>query len=265
MNGDMEIVELKNISVAFGDEAVLENISMSIPRGKLVAITGPAGSGKSTLLKIAAGLIYPDSGTVHIDGADILNLPRAALFKLRRDYSFVFQDAALISNLNVYQNITLPLCHHFNLCHDEVETKMVEVLRQFDLEEDKNLRPAQLSFGQRKLVSFARALIMEPKLIFFDEPVAGIDAISREKIINKILTLRENPEISMIMVSHNLDFIKSSADYIALLFNNRLFAYGTRDEILSSRDPFLNKILSIIVDKEAVEAEEVLDVLTGQE
>jgi phospholipid/cholesterol/gamma-HCH transport system ATP-binding protein len=258
-------VELKDVSVSFDDESILDGISMAFPRGRLIAITGPSGSGKSTLLKIAAGLIAPDRGTVFIDGVDIAGLSRRALFEKRREYAFVFQDAALLSNLDVYNNLALPLRYHFNLPAREIDRRITGILRSFDLEEEKRHLPAQLSMGEKKLVSFARGLLMEPRLIFLDEPVSGVDAIAREKIVNTILPLRDDPDITLIMVSHNIELIKSAADYIALIFNRRLFAYGTRDEILKSRDPITHKILSIIIDEEAAVADAVLGVLTGLE
>lgn len=261
---ESDILKLENISIRYGNETILDNISMNFQRGRLIAITGPSGCGKSTLLKIAAGLIYPDTGQVFINGVDILNISRSLLLQMRREFAFVFQDAALLSNLTLYNNIALPLRYHYNPPEEEVYKKVTEMLRIFDLEDEKNNLPAHLSMGQRKLASFARGLIMEPNLIFFDEPVAGIDAIAREKMVNKILPLRDNPEITLIMVSHNLDFIKSSADYIALIYNNRLFSYGRRDEILKSRDPIIQRILSIIIDEEAAVAEEVLGILTGK-
>jgi phospholipid/cholesterol/gamma-HCH transport system ATP-binding protein len=258
-------VELKDVSVSFEREPVLEGISMAFPRGRLIAITGPSGSGKSTLLKIAAGLIPPDRGSVFIDGVDVWSLSRRALFEKRREHAFVFQDAALLSNLDVYNNLALPLRYHFDLPAREIERRISGALRSFGLEEEKRHLPAQLSMGEKKLVSFARGLLLEPRLIFLDEPVSGVDAIAREKIVNTILPLRDDPDITLIMVSHNIELIKSAADNIALVFNRRLFAYGTRDEILRSRDPIVRKILSIIIDEEAAVADAVLGVLTGFE
>jgi phospholipid/cholesterol/gamma-HCH transport system ATP-binding protein len=258
-------VELNDVSVSFDGEPVLEGVSMAFPRGRLVAITGPSGSGKSTLLKIAAGLIPPDRGSVLIDGVDVWSLSRRALFERRREHAFVFQDAALLSNLDVYNNLALPLRYHFDLPAREIERRITGVLRSFDLEEEKRHLPAQLSMGEKKLVSFARGLLLEPRLIFLDEPVSGVDAIAREKIVNTIIPLRDDPDITLIMVSHNIELIKSAADYIALVFNRRLFAYGTRNEILKSRDPIVRKILSIIIDEEAAVADAVLGVLTGLE
>jgi phospholipid/cholesterol/gamma-HCH transport system ATP-binding protein len=259
---DDHIIELSNVSIGLGDEVILRPISMHIPRGRLVAITGPSGSGKSTLLKIAAGLLQPDTGSVTIEGIDIFNTSRKTVYELRKQFAFVFQDGALISNLSLYNNLALPLRYHYRLKDSEIEGRVMAILEEFGLGNEKELLPAQLSIGQRKLASFARGLIMEPKLIFVDEPVSGIDAITLNKMIDKILPLRDDPDVTVIMVSHNLDFIKSSADYIALLYKNKLFSYGTRDDILKSDDPILQGILSIIVDEQALVAEEVLQILT---
>jgi len=257
------IISLKNISIFYNNDTILDDITMGFPKGRLIAITGPSGCGKSTLLKIAAGLYLPDEGEVYIDGVNIFDVSRKTLFKLRKDYAFVFQDAALISNLNVYDNIALPLRYHYNLNREEIDNKVNKTLRIFNLNNEKHLFPAQLSIGQRKLVSFARGLIMDPKILFFDEPVTGIDAITKRKMVDVILPLRNDPGITVIMVSHNIEFIKSSADYIALIYNKKLFAYGERNEILKSRDPIIHDILSIIIDEEAVFAEEIFGILSG--
>jgi phospholipid/cholesterol/gamma-HCH transport system ATP-binding protein len=259
---DDYIQELKDVSVFFDDEILLNSISMKIPRGKLVAITGPSGCGKSTLLKVAAGLLPPDSGSVFIEGIDIFNVSRNTLLEMRKHFAFVFQDAALLSNLTIYNNIALPLKYHYRLKDKEIAERVNETLEDFGLEDVASHLPAQLSIGQRKLAAFARALIMEPKLIFFDEPVSGVDAVTLNKMIDKIIPLRDNPEVTVIMVSHNLDFIKTSADYIALIYENNLFSYGKRDDIIKSDDPILQRILSIIVDEQAIVAEEVLKLLT---
>lgn len=260
---DEHILELKDISHTFEDETILNNISMKFPKGKLIAITGPSGCGKSTLLKISAGLISPDRGQVFIEGNNIFELSRTALFQMRKEFAFIFQDAALISNLTVYNNIALPLRHHYNPPEDEINRKVTGILKNVDLEDERDLLPAQLSMGQRKLASFARGLVLEPGLIFFDEPISGTDAITREKIINIILSLKDDPEITLILVSHNLDFIKNSADYIALIYENRLIAYDEKEEILRSTNPIIQRILSIIIDEEATVAEEILGILTG--
>jgi phospholipid/cholesterol/gamma-HCH transport system ATP-binding protein len=257
-----QIIEFRDVSISFGDAMILDSISMHIPKGKLVAVTGPSGCGKSTLLKIAAGLMPPDTGSVLIEGVDIFNVSRNALYEMRKNFAFVFQDGALLSNLTLYNNLALPLRYHYRLKDNDIERRVLATLEDFGLKNERGLMPAQLSIGQRKLASFARGLIIEPKLIFVDEPVSGIDAITLNRMVDKILPLRDDPGVTVIMVSHNLDFIKSSADYIALIYNNKLFAYGTRDDILKSKDPILQGIMSIIVDEQAMLAEEVLGILT---
>lgn len=259
-----QIVNIEKVSKTYGEYTLLKDISMDIEKGKLIAITGPAGCGKSTLLKITAGLTEPDRGTVKINGVDIFRISRKKLFELRKNWSFVFQDSALISNLTIFQNIALPLQYHTELNEEEIEEMVMKSLKEFGMEKERDNFPDKLSLGQRKMIAFARALITRPKLLFFDEPVTGIDAIAREKIINMILPLRDDPEITVLMVSHNLDFIKTSADYIALLSDSYLFAYGERDEILKSHDPVIQRILSIIVDEESILAEEVLGILRGE-
>jgi phospholipid/cholesterol/gamma-HCH transport system ATP-binding protein len=257
------VLELIDISMRFDREIILDKISMAFPKGRLIAITGPSGCGKSTLLKITAGLVNPDSGQVLLNDVDITSISRQALFKMRRDIAFVFQDAALISNLTAFENIAFPLRHHYNPPEAEIDEKVSDVLKDFDLEDEKNLLPAQLSFGQRKMISFARGLILNPKLVFFDEPVSGIDVITREKITNRILPLKNDPEVTVVLVSHNIDFIKDYADYIGLINDGKLIAYGEKNEIFRSDDRRIQRILSIIIDEEAVVAEEVLDILMG--
>lgn len=259
------IIEVKNIHHSYGEQVIINDISMSVPKGRLVTITGPSGSGKSTLLKIIAGLIYPDRGTVTIDGIDIFNAARSKLFEMRKYSCFVFQDSALISNLNVFNNVALPLRYHYSLPEAEIDKRVSDILERCGIEGIRDALPAHLSLGQRKLVGFARGLVVEPKLVFLDEPVSGIDAIARKKIIDIIVRLRDDPEITLVVVSHNLDFIKEYADYIALLYDKNIIAYGKRDEILKSSNPILQSILSIIVDEGALVAEEVLGILKGEE
>ena len=243
------IIEIRNIYHSFGTNTILKKVSMDIPRGRHVMITGLSGSGKTTLIKIIAGLVEPDEGQVYIEGVDISKISRSKLFEMRKHMSFMFQGGALLNNLSVYDNIALPLNYHMNLSKKEVEERVLSVLDQFGMVDIRDSMPGHLSMAQRKLVGVARALIVEPSILFIDEPIAVMDEIVRERMVNALNIMRDDPEVTLITVTHNIDFVKQYSDYIAILHDKRIFAYGKRDEILKSRDPVLQRIMAIIVLK----------------
>lgn len=259
------IIEIREVSHSFRKNLLLDNISMDFPKGRLIMITGLSGSGKTTLIKIIAGLIEPDQGTVCIEGIDISKIHRLKLFELRKHMAFMFQSGALLNNLTVFDNIALPLSYHFNMPAKEIEERVLMALDQFGMTGYRDALPGHLSTGQQKLIGVARAFIMEPSIMFVDEPVGVMDAIVRERISDAIITMRDDPAITIIAVTHNIDFIKQYADYIAILHDKCIFAYGKRDEILKSRDPVLQKIMAIIVDETDKLAESVLGIMKSSE
>lgn len=259
------IVEIRNIYHSFGANTLLKKVSLNIPRGRHVMITGLSGSGKTTLIKIIAGLIEPDQGEVHIEGVNISKVSRSKLFEMRKHMSFMFQSGALLNNLSVFDNIALPLNYHMNLPEKEIEERVITALDQFGMADIRESMPGHLSMAQRKLVGVARALIVEPSILFIDEPIGVMDAIIREQMVTSLNTMRDNPNVTLVTVTHNIDYIKQHSDYIAILHEGRIFAFGTRDEILKSRDPVLQRIMAIIVDETEMLAESVLGLMTGKE
>jgi phospholipid/cholesterol/gamma-HCH transport system ATP-binding protein len=259
------IIDIKNIHHAFGAKTILKNVTMSIPRGRHVMITGLSGSGKSTLIKITAGLIEPDRGEVFIEGVNLSQIKRGSLFEMRKRMAFMFQTGALLNNLSVFDNVALPLNYHMDLSKDEIEGRVLSALDQFGMSEIRDSMPGHLSLGQRKLVGVARALIMEPSILFIDEPIGVMDAIIREQMVSSLNSMRDDPDVTLVTVTHNIDYIKQHSDYIAILHEGRIFAFGTRDEILKSRDPVLQRIMAIIVDETEMLAESVLGLMTGRE
>jgi len=259
------IIEIRNIFHSFRTNTILKKVSLDIPRGRHVMITGLSGSGKTTLIKIIAGLIEPDEGEVYIEGVDISKISRQKLFEMRKRMSFMFQGGALLNNLSVYDNIALPLNYHMSLSKKEVEERVLSVLDQFDMVDIRDSMPGHLSMAQRKLVGVARALIVEPSILFIDEPIGVMDAIIREQMVTSLNTMRDNPSVTLVTVTHNVDYIKQHSDYIAILHEGRIFAFGTRDEILKSHDPVLQRIMAIIVDETELLAESVLGLMTGKE
>jgi phospholipid/cholesterol/gamma-HCH transport system ATP-binding protein len=259
------IIEIRNVRHSLGKNSVLDDVSLDIPRGRHIAITGLSGSGKTTLIKIIAGLIEPDGGEVTIEGVNISKINRLKLFEMRKKMAFMFQRGALLNNLTVFDNIALPLRYHKNLPEKEIDERVLTALDQFDLTGIKDTMPGHLPIGQRKLVGVARALIMEPAILFIDEPIGVMDAIVREQMANTMNSMKDDPNVTLVSVSHNIDLIKQFSDYIAILYDKRIFAFGKRDEILKSRDPILQRIMAIIVDETEMLAESVLGLMTDTE
>jgi phospholipid/cholesterol/gamma-HCH transport system ATP-binding protein len=259
------IIEIRDIYHSFQGKALLKKVTLNIPRGRHVMITGLSGSGKTTLIKIIAGLIEPDQGNVIIEGVDISMISRSKLFEMRKRMSFMFQGGALLNNLTVFDNVALPLNYHMHLSKKEIEERVLSALDQFGMADFRGSMPGHLSMAQRKLIGVARALILEPSILFIDEPIGVMDAIIREQMVASLNTMRDNPSVTLVTVTHNIDYIKQHADYIAILHEGRIFAFGTRDEILKSRDPVLQRIMAIIVDETEMLAESVLGLMTGKE
>jgi ABC-type transporter Mla maintaining outer membrane lipid asymmetry ATPase subunit MlaF len=257
------IIQVRNVSHAYGKKQVLDDISMDIVKGRLTGITGQSGCGKTTLLKIIAGLIEPDSGEVLIDGVDIFTLPRIKLLELRKEIGFIFQDGALLSNLSVFENVALPLRYHYDLPQEEVINRVESLLELYRVSDHRDMMPGHLSLGERKRIGVIRTLIMKPRIIFSDEPIGTMDAIVRNRVLDTLIQLRDDPEITLLTFTHNIDMIKQHADYIGILHDKRLLAYGKREDIVHSRDPMLKRILSIIVDETEMLAESVLGIMTG--
>jgi phospholipid/cholesterol/gamma-HCH transport system ATP-binding protein len=257
------IIQTRNIFQSYGENIVLEDISLDILKGKLTAFTGLSGCGKTVLLKLMAGLIEPDRGSVYIRGVDLFNLPRRKLLEMRKEIGFIFQGGAILSNLNVFDNIALPLGYHHDLTREEVEERVLALLRDFRLTSFRNMLPGHLSIGQRKLLGVARALVMNPSIIFTDEPMGVMDAIVKEHLLKVLVKLRDDPQITLVVATHDIEFIKKYADFIGILDDRKLIAYGERDDILKSMDPVLHGILAMVVDETEMIAEDVLGIMTG--
>jgi phospholipid/cholesterol/gamma-HCH transport system ATP-binding protein len=257
------IIQVRHVSHAYGRKQVIDDISLDIVKGKLTGVTGLSGCGKTTLLKIIAGLIEPDRGEVIIDGIDIFTLPRIKLLELRKKIGFIFQDGALLSNLSVFDNIALPLRYHYELSQNEIKNRVESYLDFYRVSDHRDMMPGHLSIGERKLIGVIRTLVMEPRIIFSDEPIGTMDAIVRQRVLDTMVTLRDDPEITILSFTHNIDMIKQYADYIGILHDRRLLAYGRREDIIHSSDPMLQRILSIIIDETEMLADSVLGIMTG--
>ena len=238
-------VNLENIWFSYNQDAapVLHNVGLKIKDGEIVVIAGQCGCGKSTLAKIIVGLIEPKSGKVEIDGKDVNRLSTTDLFKLRSEIGFIFQNSALISNMSVFNNIALPVRYHLNKGQEEVEFIVSQIITKAGLSAYQNRLPAELSIGQRKRAAVARALILNPKLMIYDEPTAGLDPINALGIMDIIKDRYHEYETTSVIITHDMPFAFSIAKRIAIMYRGKIIFIGTKFELLESDNPFVRVFL----------------------
>ncbi len=254
-------VELNEVFVISGDVEILKNISVSFPKDKSTVILGPSGCGKSTLLKAAAGIRTIESGEVIIDGTDLMKMTDKKYLEFRKQNGFVFQDAALWENKSMFENLSLPLAFHYrDLSKKEIESMVNKFLIRTGLNGQELLRPAQLSAGERKIVSFLRAVIAKPKFLFMDEPTQSIDSKVVD-IISTIIRELRNLGCTIITVTHDPQLTSWLADFIVVLRHGEMIEAGTLSEISRSQNEYVKSIVSSILDDAAPFNENLLDLL----
>ena len=231
------VIELRSVNTSSGGYQILKDVSVSFGEGATTAVLGSAGSGKSSLLKTAAGLHVAESGTVLFRGASLAAFSEDDERYFRSRTSFVFQDAALWANQTIFNNIALPLrVHRPWMGESEVAERVREVLAQVGYDEGQALRPAELSAGEQKLVSMARALVLDPELVFLDDPVTGLDEDAVERV-QKVLEFLRRAGKSMLLVTGDMGWVNRFADRVVIIRNGRIAASGSYDEILADNVP----------------------------
>ena len=258
------VVELKDVSVRSRDHDVLKHVTASFPRGKSTVVVGPSGCGKSVLLKTAAGIIPPDSGTVMIEGLNLLRMSEKQLTDFRRRSGFVFQDAALWANKTIFENLALPLQFHFReLSREEVETRVQRLLQKMELSESMSLRPSSLSTGERKIVSFLRAQVLNPTILFLDEPTLSIDSRVVGEMTRTILA-HKDADCSLLTVTHDSGLTSMIADYLVVMSGGRVLTEGAFSEVRQSPDREVQAILSRVLDQAISYDADLLELLDGE-
>ncbi len=237
-------VELSQVRYSVGGRNILEGIDLAVRRGEIFAVMGRSGTGKTTLLRLIIGLIKPDAGTIRVNGVDIGRLSERQLDRIRVDMGFVFQGSALLDSMTVAQNVGLPLVEHRRLTRDRMAGRVRSRLEMVDVAGAEQLLPAELSGGMRKRVGIARALAMDPSLVLYDEPTAGLDPISATAITELIRSLRERTGVTSIIVSHDVANLRRIADRAALLHDGHFLAAGTMEEVARTADPAVQQFLT---------------------
>jgi len=239
------IVEVVEVRKSFGRAEVLRGVSFRLDKGETLVVMGGSGSGKTVLLRHVAGLVRPDAGEVRVFGINIERLSEEALLPIRRRMGYVFQGAALFDSLSVYENVAFPLREHTSLSTREIRERVVHVLSQVGLGEDVlPLLPSELSGGMRKRVGIARGLVIEPELMLFDEPTAGLDPTNSKMVGELILELKRGPRDTAIVVTHDVELARTVADRLAILMDGRFATVGHPDEVMRSGEPAVQAFLA---------------------
>ena len=242
------VVEIKDLYFSFGDLEVLRGLNLDIRRGQVVAILGGSGSGKSTLLKLIGAQLYPQRGTVTVEGKDVHRLSSEELYKLRLEMGVMFQTSGLFTDLSVYDNIAFPLRENFDLSEDLVRRLVLMKLHAVGLRGARALMPADLSGGMTRRVALARAIATDPKLMMYDEPFAGLDPISLNQIGNLIRSLNQAAGLTSIVVTYDVQEAIKVAHYIYVIGDGTIVGKGTPREVSASEDPYLKQFLNALPD-----------------
>lgn len=237
-------IRIVNLHKSFGSKQVLRGINLDIEEGKTTVIIGSSGSGKSVLAKHVIGLLKPDSGEIWLGDQDITKLSMNHLNEVRKQFGMCFQMAALFDSMTVMENVAFPLREHTRLSPSDISQKVTAVLHQVGLFDVEHLHPSELSGGMRKRVGLARAVILNPAIVIYDEPTTGLDPLLTEEIDNMILDAKRDFQVTSIVISHDVGSIFRIADRIAMLANGEIRFNGTPEEILQCSDPIVQRFIT---------------------
>ena len=236
-------VQVESLSKSFGNQTVLKAINLEVAEGETLSVLGRSGTGKSVLLKLIIGLYKPDSGSIRVNGEEVTKLPLKELNEVRKKVGFLFQQAALYDSLTIEENIAFPLRRHSKISNDERGKRVRELLASVGMEQDAHKLPAELSGGMQKRVGLARALALEPDILLFDEPTAGLDPITAAEIDDLILRLQKERQMTSVVVTHDIHSARAVSDRLALMRDGQVLIEGTYEELKRSRDPFVVQFL----------------------
>ena len=259
-----KVIEVTDLVTHYGERKILKGVSLDIREGEIMVIMGGSGSGKSTLLRHVMALEQHTSGTMKILGRDINALSALEMFDLRKKLGVAFQGGALFSSLTVGENVMLPLSEHTDLDRMTMDIMMRMKLEVVSLSGFENLMPAELSGGMIKRVAFARAIIMDPKILFCDEPSAGLDPVVASALDDLILDMRDALGMSIVVVTHELDSTFKIADRITILDQGKILFIGTVDEVRNSKIERVQNLLNRRPEDDTIDPDEYLGRLTGQ-
>ena len=240
------LVELRNVTFGYGDRTVLRGVSLSVPRGKVTAIMGASGGGKTTVLRLIGGQQQAQQGEVLFDGQDVGRMDQAQLYAARRRMGMLFQFGALFTDMSVYENVAFPLHEHTDLPEALVRDIVLMKLHAVGLRGARDLMPSQISGGMARRVALARAMALDPELVMYDEPFAGLDPISLGTAAQLIRQLNDAMGLTSVLVSHDLTATFHLADHVIILGPGVVAAQGTPAEVMASTDPLVHQFVNAL-------------------
>ncbi len=246
--GKEHVVALAGVDFAIDGKPVFRGLDIAIRRGSVTAIMGPSGTGKTTMLRLITGQLQPDSGTVRVDGVDVAGLGRRELYALRRRMGMLFQNGALLTDLDVFENVAFPLREHARLPERLIRALVLTKLQAVGLRGAAGLMPQQLSGGMARRVALARAIVMDPDILLYDEPFAGLDPISMGVVLRLIRSLNDALGISSVVVTHDVREISQIADASYILSGGQVVARGTPAELRDHPSPIVHQFMEGLAD-----------------
>jgi phospholipid/cholesterol/gamma-HCH transport system ATP-binding protein len=244
----VNLVEIRDLHFSYGDRPILSGLHMDFPRGKVIAVMGGSGSGKTTVLRLIGGQLKPGSGSVNVAGQIVHSLANPELFAMRRKMGMLFQHGALFTDLSVFENVAFPLREHTDLPEELIRDLVLLKLQAVGLRNAAQLKPAEVSGGMARRVALARAIALDPQLIMYDEPFAGLDPISMGVTANLIRQLNDVLGLTSILVSHDVNESFLIADYVYFLSHGKIVAHGSPAEMRASQDPYVKQFVNAEVD-----------------
>jgi len=242
--GRVHTMEVRDVHKSFGSFDVLKGLNLEFADNAITTILGPSGTGKSVLIKHLVGLLEPDQGEVMIFGRDIWKISERERYELRKRFGVLFQDGALFGSMNIFDNTAFPLRKHTDMSEDEIEAIVNQRLKEVGLERSSYKYPNEVSGGMRKRAGFARALVMNPDIVLFDEPDSGLDPVRTSLLNDLILDMHQEYRGTYLLVTHDIRTARKVSDYVGVIWKGKVVHYGPTEEAFNSPDPFVRQFLS---------------------